>query len=350
MTRIILIILGICLMGGKLSAQEVHNSQFYSLPLFLNPANTGNSIYDIRAGLDYRNQWSSASVPFSSQSVYADVKIPTYFVEGSWLGLGVMFLNDIAGEGMKSTYGGLSLAFHKSLSRGHDLILSTAVSLLGVNKSVDYQKLVFDDQWDGAIFNPSYRTGDILESSSIWYPDAAIGAKISYYKKRDIYSFGVSMSHILQPSESFYNVTNNMARRLTFHGGVEKWFDRGNWMLNPYFVVNVQSFGTTAILGSNFYHALTYNRSKSILAGLWYRTTKELIPSIGMEFDNIRLIASYDISLSNEAYKNRGGFEFSLTYTFGYSNPIEQLLKYKYLKPRRKRKGALPCPKFKIGK
>lgn len=348
MNKLLLLILGVFLLGGQLRAQEVHNSQFYSLPLFLNPANTGNSVYDLRAGIDYRNQWSSASVSFSSQSVYADVKLPSYFVEGSWIGLGATFLNDNAGEGLKSTYGGLTLAFHKSLSRGHDWILSTGVSLLGVNKSVDYMKLVFDDQWDGAVFNPSYRTGDILESTSMWYADAAIGAKITYYKKRDIYSFGISMSHINQPSESFYNITNNMARRLTLHGGVEKWFDRGNWMLNPYFVVDIQSYGTTAILGTNFYHALTYNRSKSILAGIWYRTSNEIIPSIGMEFDNIKLIASYDVSLKNSTYKNRGGLEISLTYTFGYSNPIEQLLKYKYLKPKKKRRGALPCPKFKV--
>lgn len=348
MNKLLLLILGICLFGGQLRAQEVHNSQFYSLPLFLNPANTGNSVYDVRAGIDYRNQWSSVSVPFSSQSVYADVKLPSYIVEGSWIGLGAMFLNDNAGEGLKSTYGGLSLAFHKSLTRGHDWILSTAVSLLGVNKSVDYMKLVFDDQWDGAVFNPSYMTGDLLESTSQWYADASVGAKITYYKERDIYSFGVSMSHINQPSESFYNITNNMARRLTLHGGMEKWFNRGNWMLNPYFVVDIQSYGTTALVGANFYNAINYNRSKSILAGLWYRTNNELVPSLGMEFDNIKVIASYDVPLTNKTYKSRGGFEISLTYTFGYSNPIEQLLKYKYLKPRKNRKGALPCPKFKV--
>lgn len=345
----LLFILGFCFLGVQLRAQEVHNSQFYSLPLFLNPANTGNSVYDLRAGIDYRNQWSSVSVPFSSQSVYADVKLPCYFIEGSWIGLGGMFLNDIAGEGLKSTYAGMSLAFHKSLSRGHDLILSTGITFEGVNKSVDYLKLVFDDQWDGAVFNPTYKTGDYLESSSLWYVDMAIGTKLTYYKKRDIYSLGFSASHIMQPSESFYNITNNMARRFTLHGGVEKWFDRGNWMLNPYFVVDFQTYTTTALVGANFFNSLNYDRSRSFIAGLWYRTSNELIPSVGMEFDNIRIIASYDVPITDKTYRSRGGFEISLTYTIGYSNPIEQLLKYKYLKPRKKRRGVIPCPKFKMG-
>lgn len=349
MKKLIFVILGFCFMGLQSNGQEVHNSQFYSLPLFLNPANTGNSVYNLRAGIDYRNQWSSLSVPFNSQLVYADIKLPCYIIEGSWYGLGTMFLNDVSGKGLKSTYGGMSFAFHKSISRGNDIILSTGVTALAVNKSVDYDKLVFDDQWDGTIFNPGYNTGDYLGSSSIWYLDMSVGAKLTYYEKRDIYSLGFSVSHINQPSESFYKITNNLAKKWTIHGGIEKWFNRGNWMLNPYFVVDLQSYKTSALIGTNLYNPFDYYRTKSFIAGLWYRTTNELIPTVGLEFDKIRLIASYDVPLSNSTYKNRGGFEISLTYTIGYTNPIEQLCKYKYLKPRKKRKGAIPCPKFKTG-
>ncbi len=349
MKKLLFLILGVCFMGVQLRGQEVHNSQFYSLPLFLNPANTGNSVYNVRAGIDYRNQWSTVSVPFSSESVYADVKLPCYFIEGSWFGLGIMLLNDVAGEGLKSTYGGLSFAFHKSVSRGNDLILSTGVTAEIVNRSVDYQKLVFDDQWDGTIFNPGYQSGDYLGAASLWYLDMAMGTKLSYYQKMDIYSVGFSVSHIMQPSESFYEITNNLARKYTLHGGVEKWFDRGNWMLNPYFVLDMQSFKTSALIGMNFYNPFDYYRTKSFIAGLWFRTTKEAIPTVGLEFDNIRVIASYDIPFANNTYKSRGGFELSVTYTVGYTNPIEQLCKYKYLKPRKKRRGAIPCPKFKTG-
>ncbi len=347
MDKRLLLILFVFLLGGKLLSQEVRNSQFYSLPTLLNAANTGSSVHNLRIGVSYKNQLSSVYTPFSSQAAYIDTKLQSYFIESSWIGLGTTFLNESAGEGLKSTYVGLNLALHKSLSVEHNLIFSTGISLISVNKYVDNIKLVFDDQWDGSVFNPSYHTEEPLESISLWYADVAVGAKITYYKKRDIYSFGLSITHINQPSESFYNNANNMGKRLSFQGDVEKWFNDGNSMLNSCLVVDVQSYETTAIIGTNIYRTFPSNRFNGIIAGVWYRTSNEIIPSVGVEFDSIKVIASYDISLTNSAYKNAGGFEISLTYSLGDSNPIDQLMKRKNSKSTKNRKGAVPCPKFK---
>ena len=84
---------------SNVSAQQVYSSQFYSMPIFLNPAFTGNSDYNLRAGVNYRNQWNSVTTPFVSQSAYIDGKLSFPYLGSSWLGVGGGFFNDKAGEG-----------------------------------------------------------------------------------------------------------------------------------------------------------------------------------------------------------------------------------------------------------
>lgn len=355
MKRILVILLLVQLWTIGVFAQEVHNSQYYSMPLYLNPANAGNSYFDFRGAVDVRNQWSTASVPFTAQYLYGDIKRATYFMEESWAGIGVSFMNDIAGDGLKSIYGAVTGAFHKAVSRGNDVIWSNGVTLMLVNRSVDYQALLTDDMWDeyANTFRKQAMTGEYGRGiKSFFYVDLSIGSKLTYYDAKDSYSFGVSISHLMQPNESFYRyeVTNNLARKFTLHGDMRKsLMSGGEFFLNSSFVVDFQDSGVYALVGSNIERPYNYTKTKSFILGLWFRSTLDLIPSAGMEFNNYKIMASYDIPFSDKAYKNRGGFEISLTYTTGYMNPVEQICKYKYLKPVKHNKGSIPCPKFKTG-
>ena len=45
------------------AAQDIHFSQYYSAPLTINPALTGGFAGDYRAGVNYRTQWGSVTVP-----------------------------------------------------------------------------------------------------------------------------------------------------------------------------------------------------------------------------------------------------------------------------------------------
>jgi type IX secretion system PorP/SprF family membrane protein len=331
---------------GKTQAQEVHNSQYYAMPLYLNPANTGNSNYDFRGGLNVRNQWGAVSVPFTAQYMYGDIKLPVYFGKRSWVGLGASLLNDIAGDGIQSTYGGLSFAFHKVISRGYNLLWSNGISTQLINKSIDYREFKRVNEWGN---NLSNKTGDIVNlegKSSFFYIDLSLGTKLTYFYNKDKYSLGVSMSHINQPSESFYNLTNNLSRKLTIYASAEKWINNKSLILHPSCTIDIQDGYIYAIFGSNVFKPYNLEKTKSIVFGIWYRTTEEIIPTVGVEFTNFKLMTSYDVPISDKTYANRGGFEITLTYTLGYSDPIEQLNKFQFLKPRKRIYGAIPCPKF----
>ena len=55
----------------KVSAQDIHWSQINNNPIFQNPANTGNFEGDFRFVGNYKDQWRSVTVPFTTFSISA---------------------------------------------------------------------------------------------------------------------------------------------------------------------------------------------------------------------------------------------------------------------------------------
>jgi len=329
------------------SAQRVHSSQFYSIPLLLNPALTGNSDYNLRGGMNYRNQWNSVTTPFVSQSVFIDGKLSTQLLSSSWLGVGGMIFNDKAGEGsLKTTQVMLAASLNKSLNAGNTLFLHFGVGVELVNKSVDYNKLVFDDQWDGKLFDPNYQTGEPLGTQSLFYSDFSAGIMATYFRGKSKFFMGTAVSHLNQPNESFYQVTNNLKRRFVWHGGVENRLN-ARLYVKPEIMHITENNANEWITGANF--MMLYGEKGTILHyGLWYRFTKDIIPVFGYEKKRMKILISYDVNISDlqTASSNRGGLEISLTYNYNYSNPRE----IRKLKRRQKVKKlgdkAISCPKF----
>ena len=70
-----LILISNILFPTSAHAQDIHFSQFYASPLTLNPSLTGNFDGLMRFGGNYRNQWASVSVPYSTASVYTDLNM-----------------------------------------------------------------------------------------------------------------------------------------------------------------------------------------------------------------------------------------------------------------------------------
>jgi type IX secretion system PorP/SprF family membrane protein len=62
---ILYIILSAFLKDLKLNAQDMHFTQFYASPLYLNPAFTGANVCS-RATLVYRNQWPGINRAYRS--------------------------------------------------------------------------------------------------------------------------------------------------------------------------------------------------------------------------------------------------------------------------------------------
>ena len=342
----ILFIVFVSLLGLKnSSAQQVYSSQFYSMPIYLNPALTGSSDYNIRSGVNYRNQWNSVSTPFVSQSAYIDGKLAFPYLGASWLGIGGVIFNDKAGTGgLKTNQLMLTTSLNKSLNKGNTLFFHGGIGIELVNKSVDYHKLVFGDQWDGDFFNNP--TGELPKTQSLFYLDISLGGAFTYFRGNTRYFFGTSVAHINQPSESFYAITNNLKRSYNFHGGLETKLSPKIY-IKPEFLYKSEYLTSELVLGANCAMA-TGKKGVILHYGLWYRNKEDIIPTVGVQKNRFKFIMSYDIDVSalQLTSASKGGLEISLTYNYNYSNPRN----VKRLERKRKAKKigdkAISCPKF----
>ena len=74
MIRKVYIAVAFCLLTNFLVAQDIHFSQFNMSPVNLNPAFTGFFDGDYRGVANYRSQWSSVPVSYSTVSLQADLR------------------------------------------------------------------------------------------------------------------------------------------------------------------------------------------------------------------------------------------------------------------------------------
>jgi type IX secretion system PorP/SprF family membrane protein len=347
----ILLIVFIALLGLKsVSAQQVYSSQFYSMPIYLNPALTGNSDYNIRTGVNYRNQWNSVTTPFVSQSAYIDGKLSFPYLGASWLGIGGVIFNDKAGEGgLKTNQIMLTTSLNKSLNKGNTLFLHGGLGIELVNKSVNYHKLIFDDQWDPNLLKfdsgIDSRELDNLKTQSLFYLDISLGGALTYFRGKTRYFLGMAVSHLNQPNESFYEITNNLKRSYNFHGGLETKIGPRMY-IKPEFLYKNEYLSTEFMFGANI--AMAAGKKGIVLHyGLWYRNKEDIIPTVGFQKKRFKFILSYDIDVSalQLTSASKGGLEISLTYNYNYSNPGVKRLERKR-KAKKIGDKAISCPKF----
>ena len=111
------------LMNMSSYGQDPSFSQFYSSPLNVNPALTGNINADWRVISNIRNQWVGLNSPYATGTISYDTKImQNEDVPGNnFVGLGGMLMYDRTMSGIvKSTYASLDLSYNMTLGEDNN--------------------------------------------------------------------------------------------------------------------------------------------------------------------------------------------------------------------------------------
>ncbi len=162
MKRILYTIIAIFSGLACLHAQDPHFSQYQHTPLWVSPALTGQIAGDMRLTANYRNQWSSVTVPFQTVALSYDMRIPKYFGKScSYFGGGLFLLNDQAGDSeFRTTIAQLALSYHQSMSnKGKPSYLSLGLMVGGGQMGFNPDKLYFDNQYNGEGFDTGLSSG-----------------------------------------------------------------------------------------------------------------------------------------------------------------------------------------------
>ena len=300
-------------------AQSMHFSQYYNAPVLLNPANTAlMPDYDYRFGANFRNQWATVPVPYSTTSVFGDFKVASQkSSSNNWLGIGLAYFNDKAGDGnlaLNQIEG--SVAYHLSLN--YQSLLSFGLSGAYTQRSVNFDNLTFDSQWDGFSFNTSLPNAEKIGILKTNYSTVGAGLNYSYFPNDNFYlKLGFAMANINQPVESFYGDKNQIAMRPTANAEATIQ-SSSNLIITPSIYYTEQLSAYELIYGSEFQVRLKGSEYKTseLILGIYNRFGESVIGVAGFQYNGIQFTASYDFTVSSLAPYNSGygALEFSLIY------------------------------------
>ena len=303
--KTILLIVGVVLLGKTANAQDPAFSQFYSNPLYLNPAFAGaNNNGCPTATLNYRDQWPGIGRTYVTYSASYDQHVDA--LNG---GLGVIVAQDKSGSGNLNTLHA-SLLYSYLLEVNRDLTVKAGFEASYRTLNLDWNNLTFGDMIDPT-YGFIYTTDEdiVNNASNVSFPDFSAGV-LGYTKNM---FFGFSAHHLTQPDQGFISVSN-LPRKYTAHIG-------GNFPVSRY-KNNITTISPNFLYQKQqefqqFNYGVYINRGP-IVGGLWTRNSVKNFDSFilmfGLVQDAFKFGYSYDITVSNLRNSNTlGAHELSFT-------------------------------------
>jgi len=312
----------------SLSGQDVHFSQFFHSPTFQNPANTGLFDGDFRGVFNQRTQWRSITDPYNTWALAIDGKNINGIND---LHAGMIIFKDAAGTSPLNTVSIMPsaayTAYYNSDSTG---FINVGLQMGFTQKTLDFTRLQFDNQYSGSIYDPSRETGENFNNDKSSYLDIHSGATWNHkYSNEFSYKAGIALFHITSPKESFLGDVNvKLDRRFLVHAeGVYRFNDE--WSAVPAIQWQSQGKYKELLIGGMAKRTLLDKLGlyRAVYLGAFARTKDAAYIVGAMDYDQWKVGISYDINLSdlNQASRSKGGFEFSLIYIFkGFNEKYKQ--------------------------
>ena len=307
------VLLSLCSFG-----QDIHFSQYAELPMNLNPALAGNSSSSKRAGLIYRNQWNSVTSPFQSSGFFGDMNVNPSFLNGSKIGIGLLFLNDRSGSGgLQQNHLLAAINYQRFINKKQTLLISIGPKIGFFQKSYDPTKLNFESDfaYESASFisNGSFENGS---NSSVTALDFGIGTTITQFNKKGQESIlGISLSHITEPNQGFVG-NSPLPMLISFHASTVKSINKVLRVKPSVLYMRQRDFETT-VLGGQFIYNLGRRlvEDTELKAGVYYRSFDALFFTFGINHDNWGINFAYDYNISGlqQAAPNVNAFEIAIT-------------------------------------
>jgi type IX secretion system PorP/SprF family membrane protein len=308
-------------------AQGLHFSQFYNAPTLINPSSYG--LYpdaDFRAGVNYRNQYSTIPVPYNTSSAFVDFTLRKNEERKDWFGVGISAFKDESGSGELSLLNlQAGLAYHIKTSDHTMWSLGTSVG--NVSRTINLNKLSFIEQWDEFSFNNNLPSKENVTLGKTQYLDIGFGGSFSYFNEDKTYiQLGGGLSHLNRPKETFLGGSNRLGIRPNFTAeAIIK--TSNNSILEPSLIYSNQKRASELVFGGKYRFNMrrgeamyNLNGSSHLLLGTYYRWMDALIAVTGYKFNNSTFMLSYDVTMSRLAVANSrsGGIELSYIYSGPY--------------------------------
>ncbi|MDG2331045.1 MAG: type IX secretion system membrane protein PorP/SprF [Flavobacteriales bacterium] len=299
------------------TGQDAHFTQFYANPVYLNPALAG-----LRGcptvTMNYRNQWPGIKDAYTTYSTSFDK-----YSEKLKGGVGVNVFHDRSGGGrLMTTAASAVYAYQYQISKKVTIKLGGKATY--VNKSIDWNRLVFGDMIDareGIVYGTQQQFGE-----PVHYADFSAGALLY----TDYFFGGFAVDHLTEPAEGLLNrYATSLPRKYTFHAGANiplGKMRKMNRAISPNIMITKQNEFTQVNVGM-------YLRLRELVVGTWYRNKDSFILLAGIETSKFKFAYSYDVTTSGILQQSMGSHELSYSIFIPCSN-------------KKKKFRTLHCPVF----
>lgn len=290
--------------------QDVSFSQFYSNPLYLNPAFAG-SVEAPRVALQYRNQWHNFADAYTTYSAAYDM--PVKKLQG---GLGFYFLNDAQANRALNL---LQInAIYSTFVRLNETFMLNGAVQVGYNQnSLKTDNLIFADNVDPYYGNHGV-SGELQYLNDPQYSFMDFSTGVLVYSER--YFLGVAAHHLAEPRQSFYEGQEDVGqlqRKYSAHFGAQlpvyiSGHQRKKFDISPQVVIQQQGEFNQINYG-------VFATKFGFTAGMWLRQNigiqyDALIFVVGFLRKNWQMMYSYDMTVSGLAGDSGGTSEISLSF------------------------------------
>lgn len=309
-------------------AQDIHFSQYYANPVYLNPAFAGTGLCP-RLIMNYRNQWPSIAGSYSSYSASYD-----QHVENLSGGVALMFNADDAGEGtLKTNIISGIYSYRMQVSRSFSIKLGFQATYF--QKRLDWTKLTFGD-----MINPKYgfvnETKDTPPNGNFNQKVGSVDFSAGILGYGESFFGGVAIHHLTEPNEGFIS-QSKLPMKITAHaGGIINLAgnSKRRRIEDPTISPNILFMKQQDFEELNY--GLYFNKYP-LVGGLWFRqgfdNPDAFIALIGIQTSAFKIGYSYDVTVSKLSNVSGGSHEISMGFQF-------------YCKPKKKRVRAINCPSF----
>jgi len=321
-----LLVLGWMIPPTSALGQDMNYTQYFSTPLYVNPAFTGINT-GLRARFLFRDQWPAA--PIAYKSYYFSADLGDRGLPGAG-GIGLVVQSDNPGVGLINN-------LNAALTIGARIpITGFMAAQVGIKAGIMQRRVSYDDLVFTSNFDPRY--GNIYQSGFTdmsadkrVVPDFGAGGLIQFSSQEGNITgdMGFAVDHIFQPDVSFLKIGSTQYPR--------KWVGHMN------FVFSTGPGGSSAGMNSGSADPLKINvgglymnqanlnslqvglnlLKYNIYLGCWYKTTLTgVVNSVcavvaGYKYNfyedmSIKFMYSYDIQISGALQGTGGAHEISL--------------------------------------
>lgn len=325
----IFVVLSLLGIGKGVYSQDMNYSQYFSTPMYYNPAYTGINT-GVRARFLYRNQWPS--LPISFKSYYFAADLGDRSLPGSG-GIGIMINQDTPGVGLINNFGA-ALTIGVRIPITSFLVTQIGIKAGIMQRTVNWNDLVFASQLDPKYGNIYMSTFTSPDANKRVVPDFGVGGLLQFINPAGNISgnIGLGVDHIFKPDVSFLSTGSSLYPRkwvgqvdliIATGPGGSSMMSRSSdepLKINIGGIYQNQANLNSLQVGLNL---LKYN----IYVGGWFKSTMTGVVNSAValvagykysfyEDMNIKFMYSYDLQISGALQGTGGAHEISLILEF----------------------------------